>query len=281
MKRRNLIILIAVLVAANLVAGAFLLHGRYSDAAAEPTGSQAAESSGTQTAEAATLTFRDRPKAVVVDYDTGSTDSVIEKLDLADFDVERIEDIDKLNIDDFDCIVIPGGNNVTPSVYGAERDKHTYKTNLKKDKLQIAAVQMFRDAGKPVLGVCRGEQLVNVALGGTIDQHIPGWHKNYRDVRIQEGTWLYDLLGDTVSAYHFHHQCVEKLGEGLVATQWDAEDGRIEGYEHETLPIYGLQWHPDGMGDTGVAVFASFREIVVANMQARKATVVLGTLVSE
>lgn len=260
MKKHVLLILIIVLVIANIAAVTVLLHNREAAADDTDTGSKAEPVS-------INVTMREKPCAVVVDYDTKSSQSVIEKLEEADFDVDRIEDIKSLDMSKYDALVIPGGNNITPSVYGAERDEHTYKTNLEKDHLQIEAVQMFARAGKPVLGVCRGEQLVNVAFGGTIDQHIPGWHKYYRDVKIQEGTWLYDEFGDTVHAYHFHHQCVEKLGKGLVATQWDAEDGRIEGYVHESLPVYGLQWHPDGMDDgDGLVVFKSFREIVKFNM---------------
>lgn len=203
------------------------------------------------------------PKAALVDYDTEDAERVIGYLELAGFEAERVEDVDSLDPSDYDALIIPGGHNITPSVYGAERDEHTYGTSLKKDKMQINAIHKFVDAAKPILGICRGEQVLNVAFGGTINQHIPGWHKLYRDVNIQEGSWLYDLLGEKASVYHFHHQCIDMLGEGLIATQWDAEDNHIEAIEHESLPVYGLQWHPDSMDEAGVKVFESFKEIVV------------------
>lgn len=207
------------------------------------------------------------PKAVLVDYETEDAERVIGYLEKAGFEAVRSEDVNDLDPAEFDALVIPGGHNITPSVYGAEPDEHTYGTDLEKDKMQIRAIELFVDAGKPVLGICRGEQVLNVAFGGTINQHIPGWHKRYRDVTIQEGSWLYDMMGATASVYHFHHQCIDKLGDGLTATQWDAGDGHIEAIEHESLPVYGLQWHPDSMEETGVEVFAEFRETVQENMR--------------
>ncbi len=203
------------------------------------------------------------PRVVLVDYDTEDAERVIGYLELAGFEAERSEEVDSLDPSRYDALIIPGGHNITPSVYGAERDKHTYGTDLEKDKMQINAIKKFVEAKKPILGICRGEQVLNVAFGGTINQHIPGWHKLYRDVVIQEGSWLYEAFGEKMSTYHFHHQCIDKLGEGLVATQWDAEDDHIEAIEHESLPVYGLQWHPDSMEETGVKVFESFKEIVI------------------
>ena len=115
---------------------------------------------------------------------------------------------------------------------------------------------MFKKAKKPILGICRGEQLVNVALGGTINQHIgsrkgnksgskKGWHTGYRKITIIIDSWLYPIYGKTQSVVHSHHQCVKKLGKGLRVTQWDSQSGIIEGYEHKSLPVYGVQWHPD------------------------------------
>ena len=202
-------------------------------------------------------------KALVVDFETGSSKRMVKYLKKAGFIVDRVESIDAFKVEDYDTLVIPGGHNITPSKYGAERDSHTYGTNEEVDDLQFEAVRIFRDAKKPVLGICRGCQVVNVALGGTINQHIPGWHKKYRTVKIDRKSWLYKRLGTSESVYHYHHQCVEKLAEGLVATQWDEEDGHIEGYEHETLPIYGIQWHPDKMDERGIDFFKYYKSLVI------------------
>lgn len=209
-------------------------------------------------------------KALIVDYETGSSKRMVKYLKKAGFIVDRVESIDAFKVEDYDTLVIPGGHNITPSVYGAEKDEHTYGTNLDLDKLQIKAVKIFVKAKKPVLGVCRGCQLVNVAMGGTINQHIPGWHKKYRPVNIDRKSWVYKRLGATEDVYHYHHQCVEELGKGLIATAWDAQDEHIEAYEHESLPIYGIQWHPDSMKQRGVDFFKYYKALVVKYYQQQK-----------
>ena len=168
-----------------------------------------------------------------------------------------------IDVSKYDGLVIPGGHNIDPRMYGAKQAPETYGTNIDKDKAQIAMIKKFADAKKPVLGLCRGCQVINVAYGGTICQHIPGWHKWNRTIKIKKGSWLYSAYGAKTSVYHFHHQCVEKLGTGLAATQWDAADGRIEAVEHKTLPVYGVQWHPDSMEERGNAVFIKFRKVCV------------------
>lgn len=208
-------------------------------------------------------------KALIVDNETGSSKRMRKYLTKAGFDVTLVDSMD-FEVEDYDTLVIPGGHNITPSIYGAERDEHTYGTDEEIDKLQIAAVQAFAEAEKPILGVCRGCQLVNVAFGGTINQHIPGWHKKNRRVKIERGSWLYYRLGTSESVYHYHHQCVEELGEGLVATMWDKKDGHIEGFEHETLPVYGIQWHPDSMGNRGIDVFRYYKEDILGMKTVKK-----------
>ena len=166
---------------------------------------------------------------------------------------------DNIDPTQYDGLVIPGGHNIDPRMYGAERSEYTYGTDIEKDRVQIKAVQDFANANRPVLGICRGCQVVNVAFGGTINQHIPGWHKYYRWITIKRRTWLSGYYGRKSKVYHFHHQCVDQLGYGLVATAWDKKDGHIEGFQHRYLPVYGVQWHPDHMGRRGYGVFKAFR----------------------
>ena len=166
------------------------------------------------------------------------------------------------------ALVIPGGGNVTPSEYGEERSEFTSDTDLEKDELQIAAVKRFVDVKKPVLGLCRGNQLINVAFGGTIDQGNGEYHEGWHKVIIAEGSLMYDTFGGEVDAYHYHKQQVKDLGKGLIATQWDADDpDLIEGFEHETLPVYGVQWHPDAikMHEIGERAFEAFKNVVAEN----------------
>lgn len=203
------------------------------------------------------------PLIAVVDYDTEDAETLIEFVKKAGGDAERIGTIEDLDAEKYDGIIIPGGNSVTPSMYGAERQPETKNTDIEKDEFQFEAVRMYAEAGKPVLGICRGEQLVNNVFGGTTIQHMPeGWHKYERTVIIAENSWLYNLLGEEEDTYHFHHQCVDELGDGLYATQWDAETDHIEAYEHETLPVYGLQWHPEGIEESGIEVFKEYIKVI-------------------
>lgn len=201
-----------------------------------------------------------KPVVCVVDNNVNSANSMIKHLKKSGF-IALMEYSDAIDVSKYDGLVIPGGNNIDPSVYGAELDPHTYKFDAAKDRIQIKAIQDFANARKPVLGICRGCQVVNVAFGGTINQHIEGWHKDYRRVRIQKGTWLYPYYGKRPKVYHWHHQCVDRLGNGLIATEWDEADGTIEAIQHVSLPVYGVQWHPDGMGRKGKKVFKAFNKV--------------------
>lgn len=176
-------------------------------------------------------------------------------------EVTTVYDINQVDPALYDGLVIPGGNNIDPRVYHAKRSKKTYGTDINKDWLQIEAVKRFAAAGKPVLGLCRGCQVINVAFGGTIKQHIR-WHKGFRKVRNVKGYWMYRMYGKTRKTYHYHHQCVARLGSGLVATSYDSRSRHIESIQHRKLPVYGIQWHPDcKVGRQGYRVFESFRDI--------------------
>ena len=178
--------------------------------------------------------------------------------------VYNIKDVDPAK---YDGLIIPGGGNMDPRSYRAKRDKHTYGTDKAKDDLQIAAILMFAKAGKPVLGICRGSQVINVAFGGTLKQHIPRWHKKNRKVKTVKGSWVRGIYGKKSKVYHWHHQCIKKLGKGLKVTARDARDKRIEAIQHKTLPIYGVQWHPDiKPNKKSYALYNSFKQICLNNM---------------
>lgn len=270
--RKKLIIVIFVLVAINAVAIGLLIR----ESSAENDSCAVSEDIKDNNREVQEETEADEekekpavqdPLIAVVDYDTSDAERIINIVIKAGGQAERVGVIDDLDVDKYDAIIIPGGNSVTPSMYGAEKQPETKNTDIEKDKFQFSAVQQYVEAGKPVLGICRGEQLVNNVMGGTTIQHMQdGWHKYNRMVNIAEGSWLYDTLGPEAETYHFHHQCVENLGDGLYATAWDAQSGCIEAYEHETLPIYGLQWHPEGIEESGVEVFKCYLDVVTENM---------------
>lgn len=164
-------------------------------------------------------------------------------------DLVLIESLDGIDPLDYDGLIIPGGKHVHPSFYGAEVECTKHKFNPELDELELNLVDMFVEASKPIMGICRGCQLINVALGGTLKQDVGMGHYDdaVRETITMEGSDMRRIAGETVDTVHFHHQAVDILADGLTVTMVDAEDGTIEGYVHNTLPIYSVQFHPDRM----------------------------------
>ena len=155
------------------------------------------------------------------------------------------------------AVVIVGGEDVTPHFYGGSSGYEGETAHFPTaDEGQIALVQRAFALGTPLLGICRGLQIINVALGGTLIQHIDdGIHKNIgvpideilstHDVSLSIDSTLAASLGRVeISVQSAHHQVVDRLGAGLVAAA-HASDGLIEALEHATAPITGVQWHPE------------------------------------
>lgn len=165
----------------------------------------------------------------------------------------------KVNINKYDGLAIPGGGDVDPIFYGEKNTKsnhiHTWL-----DKAQFKLIKKFARADKPVLGICRGAQVINVAYGGSLYQHVSG-HSGPMSTKIKKGSWMYDMFGGKFTAFHGHHQAVKKLGKGLVATQWTWKYGirTIEMVEHEKYPVFGIQYHPEMMGKAGVKIGRKYR----------------------
>ena len=158
---------------------------------------------------------------------------------------------------DADALVIVGGEDITPRFYGGDPGYEGETAHFATaDEGQIALVQRALALGTPLLGICRGLQIINVALGGTLVQHIDdGIHKNIdvpidqilatHDVTLAAESTLASSLGRIdISVQSAHHQIVDRLGTGLVAAA-HAPDGLIEALEHESAPITGVQWHPE------------------------------------
>jgi putative glutamine amidotransferase len=159
-------------------------------------------------------------------------------------------------LDSLDGLVITGGNDVDPGVYGQEPHPRTDKPTQERDAWEFALLRGALARKLPVLGICRGAQVLNVALGGTLHQHLPDviGHSGHRagnavfttlPVRTVAGTRLASLVGESVEARCYHHQAIAELGEGLVVSGWDA-DGVVEALE---LPgnvfVLAVQWHPE------------------------------------
>ena len=166
-------------------------------------------------------------------------------------------DYDQFNVDAYDGLLLPGGGDVDPHCYGREDEGKCMMIMRALDELQLAMLDDFVRSGKPVLGICRGHQLINVYFGGTLIQHLPDSFRHFRKIGAAQdkrhyctarpGSWLADLYGETFPHNSAHHQAVDILGKGLVADSWCPEDGCIESMHHESLPIYSVQWHPERM----------------------------------
>ncbi|MGA7135486.1 MAG: gamma-glutamyl-gamma-aminobutyrate hydrolase family protein [Mycobacterium sp.] len=165
-------------------------------------------------------------------------------------------DIAERVLDGLDGLLITGGKDVDPAAYGQQPHSSTDQPGLQRDAWEFALLDAALKRDLPVLGICRGAQVLNVALGGTLHQHLPDviGHSGHRagnavftalPVRTVPGTRLAALVGESVDARCYHHQAIAELGEGLVASAWDV-DGVIEALE---LPGHGfvlaVQWHPE------------------------------------
>jgi len=163
-----------------------------------------------------------------------------------------------------DGLVVIGGVDVDPSFYGAQPHEHLGRTSIARDRAELALINAALEVDLPMLAICRGHQLLNVALGGTLHQHIPdllghGDHQPgfgqyaQRSVRLTPGTKTAAVFGEHPTVSCSHHQVVDRLGEGLVAVGYSEEDGIepvIEAMERPASRFcLSVQWHPEDSED--------------------------------
>jgi putative glutamine amidotransferase len=160
----------------------------------------------------------------------------------------------------FDGVIIQGGGDIDPNRYGQKpRSNAIYGISLEHDELEIAVIRAAIELDKPVLAICRGIQILNVALGGTLHQHLADvladgeshWNKHH-EINLEPNSRVANAMKTVApkQSHSFHHQAIDKLAPGLVVTG-RAPDQTIEAVELNAKKwIVGVQWHPEDDADT-------------------------------
>ncbi|WP_083441915.1 gamma-glutamyl-gamma-aminobutyrate hydrolase family protein [Nitriliruptor alkaliphilus] len=185
----------------------------------------------------------------------------------------------------FDGVLLPGGADVDPSSYGStSRHVALDGGDPAQDAADCSVALAALDLGRPLLAVCRGTQILNVALGGTLVQHLEPDAVGHRDGRheviLRERSVVARTMGTrtpTVSSYH--HQAIARLGADLVVTG-RAPDGVIEAIEHTRGDVIGVQWHPEDDADEAPAQQALFDWLVAASRRTRRTATATEELVT-
>jgi putative glutamine amidotransferase len=163
-------------------------------------------------------------------------------------------------LDALDGILFSGGSDLDPELYGQESHPETFGIVKERDRAELALLEAALARDMPVLAVCRGSQLLNVALGGDLVQHLPDVvgdekHKHTpgtfadHDVRLEGGSRVGTLLGERAPVKSHHHQGFGRLGKGLTSVAW-ADDGALEAVEDPSRRFaVGVLWHPEAGDD--------------------------------
>lgn len=187
--------------------------------------------------------------------------------------MEPVFSMDLALADCCDGLLLTGGYDVDPAYYG---QANTASVNIDpiRDKEEIALVRRFMELERPIFGICRGHQVLNVALGGDMIQHIPNHAEvapgvDHSHCVFAEHDFMKNIYADQFVVNSAHHQIVNRLGEGLSVT-CRSEENYIEGIIHENGMVFGVQFHPERMcyakrrSDTidGAVLFDVFREML-------------------
>ncbi|MED3964536.1 gamma-glutamyl-gamma-aminobutyrate hydrolase family protein [Niallia taxi] len=182
-------------------------------------------------------------------------------------------------VDHCDAILLSGGEDVDPQFYGQDPHRKLGSTIPLRDTVELAVLKVAMEKQKPILAICRGVQILNVALGGTLFQDIPSQVRDSiqhtqtvdrsRDTHwatIDKNSRLYEILGvEKERVNSLHHQAIDGLAEELNAVA-KSSDGIIEAVEHKSYPAFllGIQWHPESMAATYERMNEIFAQFVAA-----------------
>lgn len=160
-------------------------------------------------------------------------------------------------IDECSAFIFPGWSDIDPSLYGQE-SAWARGANIEYDRFLYSAMEKITLLSKPVLGICKGMQLINIVHGGTLKQDVEEYTHHFQpergydyvdEIRLEANSFLEMLYKrDSLSTNSIHHQAVDRLGRNLKVVAKSSFDDEIEAIEHLSLPHYGVQWHPEYFG---------------------------------
>ena len=167
----------------------------------------------------------------------------------------------------FDAVIVPGGGDVQPGLYGGDDADPTLSlVEPLQDAADLSLARHAIEQGLPFLGICRGAQVLNVALGGTLVTDMPSPHRNHRStVRLLPGAELLGFDSDSAEAFCYHHQCVSRLADGLQVIA-RGDDDVVEAVSLPAARAWtvGLQWHPEDIWREDARQLAPFRALIAA-----------------
>ncbi len=207
-------------------------------------------------------------------FSSDASQPYVEALRAADIEPVLISPGD-LVPDDFPGLLLMGGADVSPTLYGEARKSETESSDDARDALELALIRKALDRDLPLLAICRGLQILNVAHGGSLIQHLNSTDRHRvrpenrglpaHPVDIDAGTRLASIVGEplTLEVNSRHHQAIARLGDGLRASAHDPKDGTIEAVERSDKRfVVGVQWHPENMSPSDpreAKLFQAFR----------------------
>lgn len=188
----------------------------------------------------------------------------------------KISSITSLSIGELgscDGLIFPGGGDITPELFH-QSNQGSQNIDTELDLLQLRVFDLAFRSAIPMLGICKGMQLINIGLGGTLTQHLKTAHIHtspshdvYHCSQVTAGSFLEQLYSSEFIVNSRHHQAVNRLGQELIPIQWCPKDSCIEALMHTSLPIFGVQWHPERLSSdsatiSGVPLFQHFLSFV-------------------
>lgn len=176
-----------------------------------------------------------------------------EALELAGGRAEEVYCPSASLVEDYDGLVVTGGGDIHPDLFAEEDLGVSSNLDINRDRAEEEVISAFLNTKKPILTICRGAQMLNVTLGGTLVQDLSPEYRSthkaekgytYHNVTAEKGSFLEGLYGLSSKVNSLHHQAIDRMGKGMIPCQW-AEDGIIEGFYVEGYPAWGVQWHPE------------------------------------